>query len=324
MAVPAASVGNSGYALRTGYLLLAFTAVVWGLNFPVLKLGLDYSPPLLYTTLRMFLGTVTMFGVAYAMGILRLPQRADYPVVLSVGLMQNMGFIALVTAGLQFLPAGRGAILAYTSPIWVVPAAALFLGERLTPGRALGVALGLCGLMAMFNPLGVAWEEPGALLGAGLILCATFVWTLGLVHIRRHHWRGDVLSLMPWQLLISVVVMVPLALALENPAAIDWQPAFYWNVLFSGAIASGVCVAAQVGAMRSLPAVSMSLSSMAVPAVGVLTSIWVLSERPTVADIAGFALIAAGILAVALSDRRAAAVATPAPPSHHSCRGLKP
>ncbi|MCC5812114.1 MAG: DMT family transporter [Ectothiorhodospiraceae bacterium] len=309
MAVPAVSVGNSQYALRTGYLLLAFTAITWGLNFPVLKLGLDYSPPLLYTALRMFLGMLTMFAVAYAMGILRLPAKADFPVVLSVGLLQNMGFIGLVTAGLQFLPAGRSAILAYTSPIWVVPAAALFLGERLTPGRLVGVALGLLGLMAMFNPLALSWQEPGTLIGAGLILSATFVWTLGLVHIRLHHWHGDVLSLMPWQLLTSVVVMVPLALALESPAAIDWQPAFYWNVLFSGAIASGVCVAAQVGAMRSLPAVSMSLSSMAVPAVGVLTSIWVLSERPTIADITGFALIAAGILAVALSDRRAAVAA---------------
>ena len=78
-----------------------------------------------------------MFVIARFMGILRVPHRADIPVVFSVGLLQNMGFITLVTIGMQFMPAGRAAILAYTSPIWVVPAAALLLGERFTLFRAL-------------------------------------------------------------------------------------------------------------------------------------------------------------------------------------------
>ena len=129
---------GAGYAWRNGYLLVAFTALAWGINFPIMKIGLAYSPPLLYTTLRMVLGTLTMFLIARMMGILRMPHRADIPVVFSVGILQNMGFITLVTFGMQYMPAGRAAILAYTSPIWVVPTAALFLGERLTLFRALG------------------------------------------------------------------------------------------------------------------------------------------------------------------------------------------
>lgn len=305
----AIAVAGSGYAWRTGYLLLAFTALAWGINFPILKLGLEYSPPLLYTTLRMILGTMTMFVIAWAMGILRFPHRNDVPVVFSVGLLQNMGFITLVTVGMQFMPAGRAAILAYTSPIWVVPAAALFLGERFTLPRALGTGLGLAGLMAIFNPLSINWGEPGTLLGGGLIVLATMIWTAGLVHVRRHQWRGDVLSLIPWQLLASVVFLVPVSLIFENPATIRWEPDFLVNIFFSGAIASGLCVAAQVGAIRSLPAVSMSLSSAAVPAVGLLSSIVILSEYPGPSDIVGFCLIGMGILVVGLADRRAARLA---------------
>ncbi|WP_258867987.1 DMT family transporter [Alkalilimnicola ehrlichii] len=163
----------------------------------------------------------------------------------------------------------------------------------------------------MFNPLSLVWNEPDTLIGAGLILLATLVWTLGLVHVRRHHWQGDVLSLMPWQLLCSVAVMLPIALALESPSVIRWESGFFWNLLLSGTAASGLAVAAQVAAMRALPAVSLSLSSAAVPAVGVMASVWVLAERPTVADIIGFLLIAGGILTVALADRRAVASASP-------------
>lgn len=299
--VPAA---GTLYAWRHGYLLLAFTALTWGINFPILKMGLEYSPPLLYTTLRMILGTITMFAIAWFLGILRLPHKTDIPVVFSVGLLQNMGFITLVTVGMQFMPAGRAAILAYTSPIWVVPAAAFFLGERFTWPRALGTGLGLAGLMAIFNPLTIDWHAPGALLGGGLIVLATLVWTTGLIHVRKHQWHGDVLSLIPWQLLSSVLVLVPLSLLMEDAASIRWEPAFLVNIFFSGALASGVCVAAQVGAIRSLPAVTMSLSSAAVPAVGLISAAIILGEHPGSTDIVGFCLIGLGILLVGLADRR--------------------
>ncbi|WP_263398694.1 DMT family transporter [Pseudomonas profundi] len=286
--------------------MLAFVALAWGLNFPILKLGLENSPPLLFTAIRMLLGTLTMFIIAAAMGNLRLPDRRDWPVLFSVGVLQNMSFIALVTLGLQFLPAGRAAILAYTTPIWVVPAAALFLGERFTLPRMLGVSLGLVGLITVFNPGSLSWSQPDVLIGGGLIMLGTLVWTAGLVHVRRHCWHGDVLSLIPWQLLISVLVLTPIALAFESPADIVWETSFLWPLIFSGTVASGLCVAAQVAAIRSLPAVSMSLSSAAVPAVGLWSSALFLGEQPSNSDVLGFVLIALGILTVGLADRRQA------------------
>ncbi len=302
----AGSTGGHTYAFRLGYLLLCFNALGWGLNFPILKLGLANSPPLLFTCMRMALGTLAMFIIAAVLGVLRLPRRADVPVLLSVGIMQNMAFITLVTLGVQYLPAGRAAILAYTTPIWVVPAAALFLGERFTLPRAIGVGLGLAGLLTVFNPLSIDWSNHDVFIGGGLIMLGTILWTAGLVHVRRHHWHGDVLSLIPWQLLTSVLALLPLALLLESPSRIDWEPSFVWMLVFSGAIASGICVAAQVAAIRSLPAVSLSLSSASVPAVGMLSAAWFLGEVPTPSDLAGFALIALGILVVGLADRRQA------------------
>lgn len=301
--------GHPQYAWGLGYSLLAFTALGWGFNFPILKLGLEHSPPLIYTMLRIALGTLTMFLLAAAMGNLRLPHRKDIPVVLSVGLLQNLGFITLVTVALQYLPAGRAVILAYTSPIWVVPAAALFLGERFTLPKAIGVGLGMSGLVSIMNPLSVAWDESGLAIGAGLILLATFIWTAGLVHVRRHHWHGDVWSLIPWQIGCSLMALIPVALLSEDFSAVQWDTSFVLNITFSGAIASGLCVAAQVGAMRSLPAVSMSLSSAAVPTVGMLASFWVLGEQPLMNDIIGFVLIALGIAVVGLADRRQARMA---------------
>lgn len=298
--------GGHSYAFGLGYLLLCFNALGWGLNFPILKLGLANSPPMLFTCMRMALGTLAMFIIAGLLGALRLPRRGDLPVLLSVGVLQNMAFITLVTLGVQYLPAGRAAILAYTTPIWVVPAAALFLGERFTLPRAIGVGLGLAGLLTVFNPLSIDWSNHDVFIGGGLIMLGTILWTAGLIHVRRHHWQGDVLSLIPWQLLTSVAALLPLALLVESPSQINWDPDFAWKLVFSGVIASGICVAAQVVAIRSLPAVSLSLSSAAVPAVGMLSAAWFLHETPTPSDLGGFFLIALGILVVGLADRRQA------------------
>ncbi|ROU00064.1 DMT family transporter [Marinobacter sp. R17] len=300
------------YNWGLGYLLLACTALGWGCNFPVMKLGLAQSPPLLYTALRMLLGVSTMLVIACLTGNLRLPHKRDWPVVLSVGVLQNMGFITLATLGLQYLPAGRAVILAYTTPIWVVPAAALFLGERLNLSKAIGVGLGLTGLLTIINPLSLELADSDVLTGIALIVCATLVWTAGLIHVRRHRWHGDVLSLIPWQIGMSVTALAPIALWLEDPADIQWSLSFGLNILFSGMVASGLCVAAQVAAMRSLPAVSLSLNSAAVPAVGILASFLILNEIPSVTDITGFFLIAAAIVLVGLADWRQARLERPA------------
>jgi drug/metabolite transporter (DMT)-like permease len=56
-------------------------------------------------------------------------------VIFTVGWLHMVGFSILVSVGMQYLPAGRSVVLGYTTPLWVVPAAWLFLGEKPGPRR---------------------------------------------------------------------------------------------------------------------------------------------------------------------------------------------
>ncbi|WP_394682202.1 EamA family transporter [uncultured Comamonas sp.] len=51
--------------------------------------------------------------------------------------------------------AGRSAILAYTTPLWVTPAALLFGGERPSPRQFVGTGLGILGVLVLVNPMTV-------------------------------------------------------------------------------------------------------------------------------------------------------------------------
>ena len=150
--------------------LLCLVIALWGANWPIMKVGLLDMPPLTFAAVRLLLATLTLFVISPRR--LKLPAARDLPVVLSVGLLQLFAFMLCMYLALMVVPAGRSAILAYTTPIWVVPMATLWLGERMTPLKALALAIGLAGIGVLFNPAALDWGSRAVLIGNGLLLAA--------------------------------------------------------------------------------------------------------------------------------------------------------
>src|SRR3546814_12856468 len=112
--------------------------------------------------------------------------------------------------------AGRSAVLAYTTPLWVTPAAIVLLGERPTAFKLLGLALGFAGVAVLFNPLGFDWADPQVLLGNGMLLAAALAWSVAILHIRAHTWDSSPLQLAPWQMLLAVPPLAILSWLTED------------------------------------------------------------------------------------------------------------
>jgi drug/metabolite transporter (DMT)-like permease len=196
---------------------LVTVVVAWGLVWPVNKVLLASLTPLWLMTLRSAIATAALFAIAAALGRLARPPRADLPVLLSITLLHMVGFGVLAAWGLALVPTGRSVVLAYTTPLWVVPGAALFLGDRLTPRRLAGVAMGLIGLGALFNPLAFDWTDRYAVLGNAAIVGAALLWAASILHIRGHRWQSTPFDLVPWEMLLATLLVAPLALAADGP-----------------------------------------------------------------------------------------------------------
>lgn len=289
---------------RKAWLLLGAVIVFWGVNWPVMKYGLHYVPPLAFATLRLLLGGIVLSIVAARRGELRLPHREDWPVVFGVGLLQMAAFMGLTNLGLQYVPAGRSAILAYTTPLWVVPLAMLRLGERLTGLRLFGLLLGLGGVAVLFNPLAFDWRQPAIVLGNGLLLLAALLWAILIVQVRGHRWHGSPLSLAPWQMLVATLALLPCSLLFEHLDRIQWGAALGWVLLYNGPIATAFCFWAMISVTRALPAITTSLSMLTVPMVGYVAAILTLGEKMTLTDGTGFLLLIGGLVCASLSDWR--------------------
>lgn len=294
----------SGVSPRTALILLGFVIMLWGANWPVMKVGLQFISPLRFATARMMMGAVILFGVAALLSELRWPNRQDWPIVLAVGTLQMAAFMALTTVALQFVPAGRSAILAYTTPLWVTPLAIHLLGERLSRLKLYGLLCGLGGVVVLFNPLGFDWRDPHVLLGNGLLLTAALTWALLIVQVRRHHWQGSPLSLAPWQFTVAAMLLAPLALIFEADRPWRWSNELGWVLFYNGPLATAFCFWAMLTINRALPAITTSLGSLGVPAFGLLVSTLALGEPVTITNVLGFLLIAGGVIGVLLADRR--------------------
>ena len=287
---------------RIGVAALITVVLAWGLVWPVNKVLLESFSPLWAIAIRSAIATVVLVIIAMARGRLVLPPREDVPVVLSLSLLHMVGFGVLAAWGLQLVPTGRSVVLAYTTPLWVVPGAWLFLRERLTARRITGVLVGLLGLGVLFNPATFDWTSRAAVLGNGAIILAAFFWAASILHIRGHRWHSTPLDLVPWQVLLATAIVTSLALVLDGPPAVTWSGRLIVLLLYAGIPGTALAYWATAMASRNLPAVTTSLGLLATPVLStIIATLW-LGEPLTLALVAAIVLILGGVAIGSTAD----------------------
>lgn len=294
-ATPSTPVGVHGPTAAAA--LLATMSLVWGVHWVVAKVALDAMGPFTFALLRVATGLAAAVALNVALGQLRRPSRADLPIVLSVGLGQVLAGILLMNLALGVMPAGRSAVLVYTMPLWVAVTHVLVLRIRPTRSETLGMVLGLTGVVVLLDPTSLRWSGSGELAGAGMLLLSAMIWGVTTIHVRRHRWRASPLELQPWQLLVALVPITVLAPVIEPGLPVDWNPGTVGLIAYSGPLATAFAMWATQSITRSMGAQSATTGFLAVPLVGLAAGALLLGERLTAADLAGFALIVAGVVA---------------------------
>jgi drug/metabolite transporter (DMT)-like permease len=284
--------------------LLAALARMWGLNWPAMKVGLAELPVATFRTLCCGLGGIALLALARAAGERVFVPPAERWPLLAVSLF-NVTIWHLGTAvGLTLIAAGRASIIAFTMPVWAALLAALVLGERLTAAKLLGLALGLAGLGVLLAP---DFERfLAAPLGVLAVLAAAMSWALGTVLMKRTRWTISSAQLSGWQLLVGGLPIFIAAPILDDPidAILGMSLEAALVLVFVLAFAMVFAQWTWVRLVRVLPASVAAIGSMAVPAVGVLSSALLIGEPIGMPELTALVLVVAAI-ALVLMPRRA-------------------
>ena len=273
--------------------LLALLILTWATSWPLIKVGVATVPPIWYACFRYWIAALCLFALVAARREAAFPPRADWPLVLISGVFQMAAYSALSAFALTMLPPGRASVLAFSTPIWVVPLAAWWLGERVSPAALLGVGLGLLGALAIAAPA-LHPGRVGEVLAYATLLGAAVSWAISIVAVRAHRFTATTLALAPWQTLVAALLLLPAALIAEgSPRPVGVVGAA--SLAFVGPIATAFAYWAVVETGRHFKAATLSMALLATPPVGILLSALALDEAVGPSLVAGAALIAAGI-----------------------------
>jgi drug/metabolite transporter (DMT)-like permease len=273
--------------------LLILLVVTWAISWPVVKVGVGTVPPIWFACLRYAIAAACLFVLAAALDQLIVPPRSDWPLVAVSGGLQMATFSALTGLALTVLPPGRASVLAFSTPIWVVPLAARWLNERASLRAWLGVALGLSGVVALAAPA-LRANGTGAIGAYAMLVGAAAAWAISIVFVRAHRFTASALALAPWQALVAAGLLLPIAIAVHGPRPpIDARGLAALG--YAGPIATAFAYWAVVEVGRQVRASAMSMALLLTPSLGISISAITLGEPIGPSLAAGVALIGAGV-----------------------------
>jgi drug/metabolite transporter (DMT)-like permease len=296
---------------RKATALFVIVVIAWGINWSVTKLLVEAIPPLWTAAIRSWIALLGLLVVLKLSGNLIVPRPGDIPVVLSVALLHMTLFSVLIAAGLRFLPASKGIVLGYTTPLWVALATPALRKERLSGTNVAGVVLGLLGLAVILNPASLDWGDLNIMIGAGMVILAAMCWAANIVYIRQHRWIASPLQLLVWQVLVATIVLSSMAMISEGWPHVRWSRNLDVLFLYSGFIGTALAYWAMSMVNRSLPALTTSLGLTATPIVGIISAAVILGEPVDMTLAVAATLIVGGIaLTTLVGAARAQAAAS--------------
>jgi O-acetylserine/cysteine efflux transporter len=288
-----------------GLVQLALSVILLSSAWPLTKIALDLgSTPLWFAEGRAVLSGLTIATVLALRGTLRLPHIADLPVLIAVGGFQLGGYFALAHEAVAWLPAGRTAILANTTTIWVVPLSLLFLHERIPPRRWVATVFGLAGVVVLMSPWAIDWTSRTVVFGHAFLLGAALSWSVAIIVIRTARPRLSMFQLLPWCFAVAAVLLAPLLLWHAPDGTLGSQPGSWAALAYVGLIAGPFGTWCVVQATAVLPSVVSSVGFLMTPAVSLILANLLLGEAFTPDLLIGAALIIGGVGAAAWPARR--------------------
>jgi drug/metabolite transporter (DMT)-like permease len=275
--------------------------VFWGLSWPAMKICLGMVPPLWLAALRFGTASFCLFMYLGFRGQIRLPPRGDWPIVASVGGLQMMVFTGLGLVAMRHTDAGRAALLAYTTPIWVMLGAWLLLKQRPTRGQLCAILIGGVGILVVCSPFAMNWHSSDVRLGNGLLLLAAISWALVILHVRRHRWCARPIELAPWQMLFATIPLIAFAYVMEGTPTIMVTPHLISLLFFIGPVATSICFVISLEVGRRVTTFMMSNATLGVPTIGIVSSSMLLGEPLSLSLITGLCLVGASVVLAAVS-----------------------
>lgn len=288
---------NGSFSIHSNkikWVLILSITIMWGYAWVLMKEVLEFMGPFTFSSLRFFIGSVTLFIVMWMMKI-GLPERRFWKPLIIVGLLQTTVVYVFVMYGLLFVDAGKSSVLLYSMPLWSSLLAVKFLGEKLTRQKYIGLILGMVGLLTILGWDIWIGQRKEVVFGEVLMILAAIAWGFANNIYRLHLEEMSKIQATAYQMAFGTVGIMFAALLMEwnEPIYINAQSIYY--LLFTGVITSALCFTGWFILLSMIDMVTATMSTLLVPVFGLFFGSLLLDEQITVGIWIGTGLILFGI-----------------------------
>ncbi len=294
-----------GWILARPVVALGILVFIWGTSWPIYKVAVPYTPPLVFSGMRALIGGLFLVAIIYKSRFNIRWKENWYKYCISA-LFNVVLFFGIQTIGLLYLPGGLFATIVYFQPILLSILAWLWLGELLTPLRMFGLIVGFCGIVIVsMDGLVVHLSAIGVVLG----LLTAFSWAYGVFYMKKVSQEIDTYWLVALQFVIGGMFLLGTGTVVESWSDIVWNGQLLFGLIFGGTIGIPVAYLLYYGLIQAGEASKVGSFTFLVPLISVSIGIVILGEPLTITLFVGLLLVGMSIYFVNYRGRNGGSAA---------------
>lgn len=275
---------------------LVLMALIWGVNYSIVKFGTTVMEPLAFNAARVALAAIVLsiIGLAARVG---LPSRRDVIALLGLGVLGNGLYQYFFVEGIARTSATDAALVVAASPAFIAIIGRIRGVERAGLSRVVGILLSLAGIAFVVLGSSEASHGVSSVPGDLLVLVGSLAWALYTVLLKPYTERVPGLQLSALTMVGGAVPLALVALPQLTQAAWGSMPGLGWAaMLYSGLFALVLAYLFWYRGVRVIGPTRSAIYSNLQPVIAVLFAWVMLGERPTVWQGVGTACIMASLL----------------------------
>jgi drug/metabolite transporter (DMT)-like permease len=277
-----------------GFLIILLLTILWGLNYPAVKVSNTGLSPVFTTFLRSVIAT--FFGVIYCLVV---KQPLFHRGILlfhgaMVGILFGIEFVFLYF-GLLYTSASRAAIFIYLSPFVVAIGAHLFLKERLNGLKIAGLILAFLGIFLVFKGKPAAYNKL-MLVGDLCEIIAAIFWGATTIYIKKYlAQKVHPINTFLYQLAFSIPIIFIGALLLEDTWVKEFTMPVISSLFYQSVIVAFASYLAWFKLIHIYPVATLSVFTFLTPIFGVLSGVIFMKDQLTAGLLLGLIVVCIGI-----------------------------
>jgi drug/metabolite transporter (DMT)-like permease len=278
--------------------LLILLSLLWGGSFFFAEIALLDLPPFTVVLGRVAIAAITLHVILLAVGRRMPTDPSLWRAFLVMGALNNLIPFSLIVWGQTEITSGLASILNATTPLFAVLAAhVLTSDEKLTPNRLAGVLIGFAGTVVMIGPAALRGLGAEALAQFAILLAAL---TYSFASLYGRRFKGlPPMTIACGQVTCSSLLLIPFVLLIDRPFDLAPPGPATWGALVGiGVFSTALAYILYFKILALAGATNLMLVTFLIPISAMLLGVLFLGETVTALQLAGMALIGAGLACI--------------------------